>query len=46
VKPVRLGEHALRKFDDLLRYKVFVTREQVEGVVRRPDRIEPGGKGR
>ena len=35
-----------KPFDDLRRYKVFVTPEQVEGVVRQPDRIEPGEKGR
>ena len=46
MKAIRFGEHALRKFDDLRRYKVFVTPEQVEGVVRQPDRIEPGEKGR
>jgi hypothetical protein len=46
VKAIRFGEHALRKFDDLRRYKVFVTPEQVEAVVRQPGRIEPGEKGR
>jgi hypothetical protein len=46
VKAIRFGEHALRKFDDLRRYKVCVTREQVERVLRQPDRIEPGEKGR
>lgn len=46
MKAIRFGEHAFRKFDDLRRYKVFVTPEQVEDVVRQPDRIEPGEKGR
>jgi hypothetical protein len=46
VKPVRFGPHALKKFDDLARYNFIVTREQVEGTVRQPDRVEPGRKGR
>ena len=46
VKPVRFGSHAVKKFDELRRYKVFVTREQVEQTVRQPDRVEDGKKGR
>jgi len=46
VKAVRFGPHALRKFEDLRQYNVTVTREQVEQVLRCPDSVEPGRKGR
>ena len=46
MKAVRFGPHAVKKFDDLRRYNVSVTREQVEEAVRRPDLREAGKKGR
>jgi hypothetical protein len=46
VKPVRFAPHALKKFDDLRRYNVRVTREQVEEAVQQPERREAGQKGR
>jgi hypothetical protein len=46
MKPVRFGPHAVQKFDDLRKYNVTVTRQQVEDAVRSPDRVEPGSKGR
>ena len=46
MKAVRFGPHAVKKFDDLRRYNVSVTREQVEEAVRQPDHREAGKKDR
>lgn len=46
MKAVRFGPHAVKKFDDLERYNVSVTRDQVEEAVRQPDHCEVGKKGR
>jgi hypothetical protein len=46
VKAVRFGPHAVKKFNDLGRYNVTVTREQVEEAVSKPDYREAGKKGR
>ena len=46
VKAVRFGPHAVKKFEDLRRYNVIITREQVEETVCHPDRREAGKKGR
>ena len=46
MKPIRFGPHALAKFDDLRRYNVVVTREQIEDAVQHADRREIGKKGR
>ncbi|MFN8628259.1 MAG: hypothetical protein U0587_20085 [Candidatus Binatia bacterium] len=45
VKAVRFGPHADKKFDDLGRYNMFVTRERAGATVRHPDRPEMGQKG-
>ena len=46
MKAVRFGPHAVKKFNDLGRYNVTVTREQVEEAVSKPDYREASKKGR
>ena len=46
VKAVRFGPHAVTKFEDLRRYHLMVTREQVEQTVLYPECREIGQKGR
>lgn len=40
---IHFTKYAEQKFDILNKYKVFFTREQIEDVIRQPDKIDKKG---